>query len=204
MGTQYDIYTEAKINDKWYCVNGVYPKFRKHDDGSIMCIENVLAETYWNGSRSGFSSTYSKMVEEGTYVDFDALSEEVKNKYKEYVNEETPWGDSYSRIITLSISRLKELAKEDGVHEHNAFVHKNDIYAYEKEGEEIYDWLTLDEYRELDEKEKELYSVYSWSGTEVRNFKEILKNVYGQLSALWNVNSIDIPTDNMRIICIQS
>lgn len=50
--------------------------------------------------------------------------------------------------------------------EFHGYVNKNNLMAYKLKQEEIYDWLDLDEYRELPDDEKVFYEYFEWNNSE--------------------------------------
>ena len=73
MSVSYYLYTEIKVNNKWYCINN---KFKNMDKGNY-----ELSTTYYSGSRSYFGETYYKLESIGNKIKKNELSDDLKEKY---------------------------------------------------------------------------------------------------------------------------
>ena len=85
MSTNYFIYTEVKLGDKWVCIDPIYPRY-KIENGDIE--KTVLQSTYWNGSYSYFHSAWDKLFDLGVYGKWSDLSDTLKEHYAGYIKDE--------------------------------------------------------------------------------------------------------------------
>lgn len=201
MGTEYSVYVEARIKGEWHSINAHHYKYHKDSNEKTL----VLVPAYWNGSRSMFSRAYSKFREEGHFIAFNQLSPEVQALYPSRQSGEDY--DYYDKetFPVITFDTLKSLAAGE-YYEHSGFVLKSDVFNYEKEYEDIYEWLSADEYRELFEEEKKLYQAYSWSNRDgwFIIMKEIYESVRHLVDAFEDVNYAFSEALEIRIVCIAS
>jgi hypothetical protein len=135
MGSDYLLFTEVKIENEWHCINPIFDK--SIVNSSSYPNQNRLSFTYWNGSRSNFGITASRLCENGRYVDISDLSPELQKEF-----EEEDW--RFPMIINYidikkSIPKLSEF-------QYHGYVHKDDIFRHETDNDEIYEWFSYDDY----------------------------------------------------------
>lgn len=196
MSTYYTLYLEAKINGEWKCLNHEIPYLddKKHESPTY------LAETYWSGSRSYFQNTADKLLELGYRGSYEELSEVLRARYK--------YNDDNMRFFHCVITPLdimRSIMPKGFLKEYHGIVHKNTIFAYETgDIEDIYDYISSEEYVKLTCEEKRLYQYYEWNSSDgwYGNFVDILAHAHWQLYE-WNLfNEIEI--GEARIVCIVS
>lgn len=198
MGTQYNIYTQLKVKDNWVCINPLVPKYDK--EGKL--IKYKLAETYWNGSRSYFSETFNKIRDIGFAMPFSQLDAIIKNQFAE--PDDTYYGFGEEREEMVYVVSYENMCSKihPTLFEKSGMVLKSDVFRFEKEGEDIYEWFNAEEYMQLPDEMKTLYMPYSWDENDGwhRHFKEIVENVKHQLYMLDTVNSLPDNAE-VRIVC---
>ena len=174
MSMSYFLYTEALIDDKWFCIN---PAFEKEG-------KRRIAMTYESGSRSYFGQTADKIEEIGGALRFEDLSAELQERYESCKDSE------YVRIMAAEVDAMRGCLPSRQVHEFHGIVRKDSVFAYESgDIEEPYEAVTPEQYAKLDYVEKQLYQYYEWDdpmGWFV-HFKEILEHVDWQIHDWQNV-----------------
>jgi hypothetical protein len=195
MGADYIFYTEVKRDGVWHAMNGKYYSEEKKD--------YVLAETYWNGSRSYFGETYNKIKEIGVSVPTKELSEEVLLK-ESWLTEDDD--DDYPYAVVVDWKEFAAAIPKTKRKDSCGYVHKSAIWEYEAEGSEIYEYLSGEEYNELSDAVKKEYEFYEWNDpTGWRSyFKEIAKRIDNQIMSYMNVNDMWKAPENIRVVCIMS
>lgn len=192
MGADYYLYTEVKQNDGWHVLNGRYYNVSKH--------KLEIAETYWSGSRTYFSSTYNKLKEIGDVIKPHELSPEVLEK-EDWLTEE----DS-GYIVSVSIHDLRKAIPKTSRHQCCGYVHKNNLWNHEVNGEDIDDYLMAEDYNELSDAEKREYEFYEWDDPTdwYIHLKEILSIVNFQIEEYMRVNMMWNEPTEIRLVCIAS
>jgi hypothetical protein len=195
MGADYIFYTEVKRDGVWHAMNGKYYSEEKKD--------YVLAETYWNGSRSYFGETYNKIKEIGFSVPTKELSEEVLLKESWLIEDDD---DDYLYAVAVDWKEFADAIPKTKRKDSCGYVHKRNIWEYEAEDIEINDYLSGSEYNELSEAEKKEYEFYEWDDlTSWQSyFKEIAKRIDNQIMSYMNVNDMWKAPENIRVVCIMS
>ena len=188
MSTNYFLYTEAYIDDKWVCINPAFNKERKRR----------LAMTYESGSRSYFGQTADKIEEVGETLRFEDLSAELQEYFENCRNSE------FIRILSAEVDTLQGCLPSGQAHERHGIVLKDSVFAYESgDVEELYETITPEEYAKLDEAGKQLYQYYEWDdpmGWFV-HFKEILEHVYWQIHD-WQSGYEDEAINKYRVVAL--
>lgn len=192
MSTYYYLYTEIKINNKWHCINN---KIQDIDKGKY-----ELSTTYYSGSYSYFRETYDKLESIGNPIDKNELSEELKEKFgTEKLQYET-------LPLAVSWENIKACIPPGRTNEYHGYVHKDIISSYLiKEQEDIYDCISIEEYKKLDSEEQLLYDYFEWDDSQgwFKYFKMIIEHVRWQLFEWEDVNFLK-EIDNVRIIAFIS
>lgn len=187
MGNEYYVYTEAKINNTWFCINPLTFKINKNENKKT---EALIAPTYWNGSRTSFSAAFRKIKEEGKKILYTELSKDLQEEYKDYKE------DVYA--ITIPTSLIKKYVSNDDMFECSGFVTEKDIFDYKYEHGEIYEYLTLEEYLNLPEEAQKLYKAFNWNNIDgwYSKFKDIYENnkyvEYSFFDANPHISDVDI------------
>ena len=164
MGTSYFLYTEGLIQDKWVCLNYYLPVGDTYQ----------ITETYYNGSRTYFSAAYEKLCEIGQTANPDNLSPYLRDKAKkEY------WGS----VHVIDIESMQRCLPKSQQYELHGYVLKSQIFQIETdESEEIYEWLSPDEYASLSHEMQKCYQYYEWNDEMgwYRYFRLLLERVQWQ------------------------
>lgn len=191
MGSEYTIYTEAKIDNEWICLNSyvVDKKTKKYS----------LTPTYWNGSRTYFSDALNKIRDIGYVIPYHEISKEIQTEFG-YDEEDIEYFHAYA-FYAKDLIRLSD----SSIHSCSGYVTEKDIFKFEKEHEDIYEYLSLSEYLELDEEAKKLFKSYNWDPYDswIYQFKKIVES-YNH--TIFNYDFVNILQDNveMRLICVIS
>lgn len=152
MGTYYTFYSEVEINGKWELLN---PKF--------MGEQTV---TYWNGSRSYFGETCDELreISDGYIRNISDMSSGLVEYFKSISYDDTPFANDKGDLnpaytmISIPAEIMKELAEKDT--KKKAYVPVDELQNFKNgTSEEIYDYISVTEYKDLD---KELQSHYEW------------------------------------------
>ena len=188
MSTSYFLYTEIKINNKWYCINNKIKDLDKEEYG--------LSTTYSSGSYSYFRETYDKLEFIGNPINKNELSDELKEKYgTEKLQYET-------LPLAVSWEDIKACIPSEKISEYHGYVNKNIISSYLiEEQEDIYDYISIDEYKKLSFEEQLLYDYFEWDDSQgwFKYFKIIIEHVKWQLFEWEDVNFLK-EIDGVRII----
>ena len=193
MGNEYHIYTEAKIDNKWVCINPYAPKFDKDLD----LTGHNLTQTYWNGSRSYFSETFNKIKNEGYSVKYEDISDTLKKYYTE------DRADIYA--FAIPVNTMKKCVGNGKETECSGFVTEEAIFDYKHNGYEIVDHLTTQEYLELPEEARKLYKAFNWNNPFgwYEHFKDILAHNEFVEYAFFDTNSFIPEKTELRFVCFQ-
>ena len=201
MSTNYWIYTEARVNDKWYAIDGIVP-FLTEKDGYIS-VTMRQSNTYWNGSRSYFSEAYDKLREIGRFGQFSELSDAVKKEWKESVKEEEEGHTPYADVSIVKLADFDRNVQMD-THDYHGIVHKNAIFSYEHgDIEELYPA----EHEELDgltPEEMKQYQYYEWDNPFgwLARFKTIKERVHNVIATYVDTNYL-VDADEYRLVVIR-
>lgn len=195
MSTSYYMYTEVNIDGKWTCINN---KITNIEKGNV-----IISETYYNGSRSYFGETADKINDIGYQLEYNELSDEVKNIFKSY--EEHP---EYFHGFAVSDKEMRACFPEDRtLKEFCGYVPKNMLFNFQTgELDDIYEYLSADEYLALPESKKAFYQFYEWNSESgwYKYFQEILEHFFWQKyeweCVNWNKEN-DIEFRLVLIIC---
>ena len=198
MGTTYLIYTEAKIDDKWRCIDG-FLNIKSYDGEEKL----RLATTYENGSRSYFGSTYDELRELGHFTLYSELSKEVKEahpslRYKySWDGEEAKEEESY---LVVPYKAFVEKCPS-GFSKHG-IIHKDDIFLFEnREIEELYQEDELD-FSKMSELEKQAYKYYEWDNPfDWPCYFKVIKGDVEHTIDKYMTNSWIFERPEIRLVC---
>jgi len=182
MSTHYYVYAEVKVGDRWYSLN---PTMKKPDGSfSVRPIYD---------SCSAFFEIYNDLEEKLVFRGIpDDMSPELRSLYHEDLDEkcegwfsETTWRHVYEQsvfCVKYSNTVGRKIIK-DRPHKYEGYVNKRTAADFETgEIEEIYEWLTPDEYKSLPEAEKKKYRYYEWDEPYDEYF--VYRTVFERLSAM--------------------
>lgn len=204
MGAEYVVYTEVMHEGRWVGVDPLVLRLKNNVGQKEDAYKMV--PTYWNGSRTYFSKTYSKLRDLSSWrVRYDDLSEEVKKNLQEDIfdegtNEENIKYLNENMQVVAFDAMCRAIPKEKN--DNFGFVLKSDIYSFENENEEIYEWLSAEEYHELSDEEKRAYRYYEWNDPEgwVCHFIELKDRVEHRLKDFADNNYLSDYPDSVRMI----
>ena len=187
MSSSYYLYSEALIDGKWTCLNAYMKTGEKY----------VMAETYYSGSRTYFSSTFEKLEEIGQQINKDNLSPELQEII----------GDiNGSQSFFISLCDLQKAMPFSQKYENHGYVEKSIIFLFESEEvENIFEWLSSKEYMELDEEAKKIYQYYEWNSVIgwYIHFVEIMERVKWQKYDWTMAHNYFGRIENIRLLAIR-
>lgn len=180
MGTYYSIYAEARVGKKWYNISPLI----KDTDGSIKAYPIIDGKSF-------LSETYDKLKDDlymcGRPAD---LSPELQEVFDEDDDESYGcFAETYkqhydNRMFLVNYGKsVKSRVKKDRPFRYQGYVFKYSIAAYEiGEQEEIFEWLTRQEYESLSEEEKKDYAYFEWN--EWQDWYGVYNNIVYRVNAL--------------------
>lgn len=204
MSTNYFIYTEVKLNSKWICINGKMPKLKyDYKAGQYKdSFDYSLVETYFNGSRSSFGTTYEKLLSIGRKGKFSDASDVIQQICEYCVEKEKQGENTYTMPIYIDYGNFKSFVDYKKFDRHG-IISKDVIFSYENgDLEEIYE--DVDNFGKLSDEEKKKYKYYEWDDISSWNyyFKIIGKKIEQQLSDFKELNYIFDEELPIRLVCI--
>ena len=201
MSTNYWIYTEAKVKNKWYAIDGIVPFFKEKD--GEMTVEPRQSCTYWNGSRSYFSEAYNRLCDIGRFGRFSELSDALQIEWNESVTEEAEGHTTYADLVIVKMDDFYKSVPMDA-HDYHGLVHKNEIFSYEHgDSEELWP-AEHEELEGLTPAEMEQYQYYEWDNPMgwLARFKTINARVHNIISTYLDVNYL-ADADEYRLVVIR-
>ncbi len=187
MSQEYIFFTEIEHEGQWVCINNYVTR--------IHPIEHlVLIPTYEYHSRTLFQNAYDKLEEDGTYLKEDALSEELKRKIYDHIR------DFEYGMICVDYEKIKSYLNRK-TKEHCAFALRSEVASFESgEEDDVYDYVTPAQYREMDDELKKAYQYYEWNARDgvFRHYDAIRKTVEQQLEYWAMINPV-AEKPNVRI-----
>ena len=187
MSQEYIFFTEIEHEGQWVCINNYVTRMHP--------IEHlVLIPTYEYHSRTLFQNAYDKLEEDGTYLKEDALSEELKRKIYDHIR------DFEYGMICVDYEKIKSYLNRK-TKEHCAFALRSEVASFESgEEDDVYDYVTPAQYREMDDELKKAYQYYEWNARDgvFRHYDAIRKTVEQQLEYWAMINPV-AEKPNVRI-----
>ena len=192
MSTSYYIFTEVKVNGEWHCINGKITR--------LMPIEHpIIAPTFHTDARRYFEKAYLQLCDDGYRFDMEDLSENLRIAV-------TEWADPDDSIkLAVSYDNILKMLNASGK-EHCAFALRSEVAEYENdETDDIYEYVSVKEYRQMDDELKKAYQYYEWNDRSgaYRYYDEIHKEVASQLRDWKTVNPGEVIED-IRIVMFTS
>lgn len=188
MGTTYSLFTEAKVNGKWYCINETVIQLQPTE-------HPVVVPTLRTNARMSFAKADRELHEDGYSIKLDEVSESLRKTVVEWLNPE------YSSILAVPYDKIASQVNATGK-EHCAFALRSEVAAYENgESDDIWDFVSVNEYKRMDDELKKAYQYYEWndlSGT-YRYYEAIGQAVTNQLANWKTVNGLE-KIDEVRIV----
>lgn len=201
MSTTYLLYTEAKVDGKWYTISGTVPRII--EENGAVSVKEKLSTTYESGSRSYFGETYNKLFEIGRYGKFSELSDALKNEFNESLREEEEKGVTYGDLVIVSHSVFTKYAVKDQ-YDHHGLLHRDTIFAFENGDLDDVCGVDHSDIEDMSDEELKQYQYYEWDDTMgwLRYFKIIHTNMACEISKFLNVNYWKDPED-YRLVAIR-
>ena len=193
MSSTYLLYTEAKVDGVWRCIDGFIPyvPYGKKEE------KNTLMTLYESGSRSYFGDTYTELRSIGESVLFSELSQEIQEEHPGLKYEDNFWhpdrseDDKVEAFYTVVPMNVFINHVPEG-HEYHGVYHKDAIAAFES-GEVEYLWENEDvDLKSLTDEEAKCYMYYEWDSPMgwYRYFKYIKEVLY------YTINKYEFNTFN--------
>lgn len=177
MSTSYYIFTEIKVNGAWHCINGKVTR--------MMPIEHpIMAPTFHTDARQHFEKAYLQLQDDGHRFDMEDISENLQIAVTEWLNPED------SVRIAVYYDDILKMLNATGK-EHCAFALRSEVAAFENdEADDIYEYVSAKEYRQMDEELRKAYQYYEWNDRSgaYRYYEEIHKQIASQLRNWKTVN----------------
>ena len=189
MSASYDMYTEVKVDGKWVCINPALRMKPYYEDDSR------VAMTYWSGSRSSFSNTASKIVDTGYIVHVDSVSDVLMPMFDV----------GYFRKSAITLQQMKDSLPSGCEYQYHGYVDKNDLFSYLADDGDIWEYLTIDQYKRLPKEEKKAYAYYEWDDFDdwVHHFKAIIKNIEALVYMWCHANYCSVDDADVRLILFE-
>lgn len=188
MSVKYSFFTEIKANGIWECINNSVVRTRPF-------FEHSVVPTYENCSRICFEKTHLKINEDGYRIKMDEISDKLRCKIKEY---EMCIGDPSIALYYESIlGYLNGTGKE-----HYGFASRKDVADFENGREdEIYEYVSIDTYKSMDDELKKAYQYYEWNDrTGVYHYYSILRQEVEKQLRLWKCHNKAESIEDIRLI----
>ena len=188
MSTSYYIFTEVRADGAWHCINGQVTR--------LLPVEHpVMAPTFHTDARHYFEKAYLQLTDDGHRFDMDDISENLRIAVTEWINLEgcVKTAVPYDRILKMLNASGKE---------HCAFALRSEVAEFENdEIDDIYEYVSVKEYRQMDEELKKAYQYYEWNDRSgaYRYYDEIHKEVASQLRD-WKTVNPNAEIEDIRIL----
>lgn len=188
MSTSYYIFTEIKTNGVWYCIN---PKITR-----LMPIEHpIMVPTFHTDARQSFEKAYRQLNDDGHGLNIENLSENLRSAIMDWrlPEDSVKFAVDYDSILKVLNTSSKE---------HCAFALRSEVAAFENdETDDIYDYVSAKEYRQMDEELKKAYQYYEWNDRSgaYRYYEELQKEIASQLRN-WKAVNPSETIDDIRIV----
>lgn len=177
MSTYYDIHTEIRIGDEWICIDPfVYnPRSKEFQQRS----------TFWSGSRSCFDDAYKTLEKHGARIQVEECSEYVakRNEFRLKYKDD-PYASSFADLLSVPYETLCDLLKDKPEHTSCGYVDKSLLRSHQIDDTEIWEWLSVDEFRELSPEEQQGYEWYEWD--DEMHWLTQLRHVHDKVSRQLN------------------
>jgi len=177
MSTRYFLYTEIKIDGTWLCINERVPVVYNNND-------LMMVPTFETSARTSFEAAYRNLSDDGY-----RLSVEEMSKNLQYEMKNTHYELS-SPLFAVTYDKITAMLNKPGK-EHCAFALRQEIIAFENyEEDQIYDYVTIKDYKTMDPELRKAYQYYEWNNRDsaYRFYSEIRDRVTTQLQLWRSVN----------------
>lgn len=195
MSTYYFVFAEVNVDGKWYNLSPYYKnkagEFKTHP---IFWMQSDFYEVYED--LRGFS--------QGCGIP-DDMSESLRAHFHQNLDEQydnlfgkMSWRDYYSQTVfrVNFANALVDAAKKKKEFKYEGYVSKKDKADYENDDiNEIYDWLTKEEYDELSPEEKRRWIWFRWNDPYGKNeiYSELVSKIRTLCSLFQDANDSDLP-----------
>lgn len=188
VSTSYYIFTEVKVNGAWHCIN---PKVTR-----MMPIEHpIMAPTFHTDARLRFENAYMQLSDDGHSITIDKISGNLRSAIMDWriPEDSVQFSVDYDNILKMLNASGKE---------HCAFALRSEVAAFENdEADDIYDYVSVKEYRQMDDELKKAYKYYEWNDQSgaYRYYEEIQKEIASQLRD-WKAVNPSEAIEDIRIV----
>ena len=180
MSTSYFIFTEVQVNGQWYCIN---PKVMR-----LLPIKHlIVVPTLRSDARYQFEKAYRQLEHDGCPFTVDEMSENLQASVTDWLAPED------SVRIAVYYDDILKMLNASGK-EHSAFALRSEIAAFQNdESDDIWDFVSVDEYRKMDDELKKAYQYFEWNDRSgaYRYYEEIQKKVSSQVRDWKAINPRD-------------
>lgn len=188
MSTSYYIFTEVKVNGEWLAINGKMTRLTPN-------AHTVISPTFHTDARQHFEKAYLQLKDDGHSFGLADISEELKSAITEWIDPED------SVRIAVDYDSILKLLNTAGK-EHCAFALRSEVTSFENnETEDIWEYVSAKEYRQMDDELKKAYRYYEWNDRSgaYRYYDEIQKKVANQLQD-WKKINPQVEIEDTRIL----
>lgn len=165
MSRTYYIYAEVRYKGQWYNLNPMM----MNSDG-----EYVLRPIYWGGSEMW--DAYCELEDDIWIRGIpDDMCPELRNCFHDNLDDildGCPKDYTYRKLYSSSMFAVRfdrgltRRIVKDRPYKYGGYIYRNTLAAFESgEMEDINHWITIDEYKQLSDKEKEEYVFYEWNNS---------------------------------------
>lgn len=180
MSISYFIFTEIQVNGQWYCIN---PKVMR-----LLPIEYlIVVPTLRSDARYQFEKAYRQLEHDGCPFTVDEMSENLQASVTDWLAPED------SVRIAIDYDDILKMLNASGK-EHSAFALRSEVAAFQNdESDDIWDFVSVDEYRKMDDELKKVYQYFEWNDRSgaYRYYEEIQKKVASQVRDWKAINPRD-------------
>lgn len=204
MGVYYFAYLQSYIHGEPIAI-GPFIKTKKGE-----CELTTVLE-----AQSAFREAYDWLQVKPCRVGLpEKLCDEL---YKVFCTDETDpvldksWEDYYKSSMKIyRFNDIKDLVKKDRPFKYQAYVTKEQMVSHEcGEDDEIYSWLTKEEYEALSEEEKREYVYYEWNdpygayggvSTLINNINSVIYFLERSYGAGWDFDEVNEIVNNLEVL----
>lgn len=188
MSTSYFIFTEIQVSSRWYCINPLVTR--------LLPIEHpIIVPTLRIDARLQFEKVYRQLDHDGYSFSVGEMSENLQASV-------TDWLDPSDSIrIAVCYDNILMMLNASGK-EHCAFALRSEVAAFQDdESDEILDFVSVNEYKQMDGEFKKAYQYYEWNDRfgAYRYYEEIQKRVASQIKD-WKAINPQAEIDSIRIL----
>ena len=165
MSRTYHIYAEVRYKGQWYNLNPMMMNSKGEYD---------LRPVYWGGSEMW--DAYCELEDDVWIRGIpEDMCQELRNCFHNNLDENlNGWPKDYtyrkyysSSMFAVRLDRgfTRRIVK-DRPYKYRGYIYRHTLAAFESgEMEDINNWITIDEYKQLSDKEKDEYVFYEWNNS---------------------------------------